>query len=382
MYIKRLLDIASEAGGRSLFLFGPRQTGKSTLLRETFPDQPFFNLLQGEVFVRLSRNPSQPRQELASHAAISGPVIIDEIQKLPQLLNEVHDLIESRRLRFVLSASSAAKLRRGGVNLLGGRARVRRLHPFVSAEVPNWDLVRAARVGGIPSIYFSDQPYEDLKAYAGVYLQMEVQAEALVRGIEPFSRFLAVAGMVSGEQLNFERVASDAAVPARSVREFYQVLQDTLLGELLPVFTTARPKRKPASHAKFYLFDVGLSNVLAGRIEVEPGTPSFGRALEHLVYCELRAYQEYRHDDRRLTFWRARDGSEVDFVIGDEIAIEVKGSPSVTDRDLVGLRRLAEETSLRKSIVVSMETAPRRVGAVEILPAREFLRGLWDGAIA
>jgi predicted AAA+ superfamily ATPase len=309
-------------------------------------------------------------------------VIIDEIQKLPQLLNEVHDLIESRQLRFVLSGSSTAKLRRGGVNLLGGRARIRHLHPFVSAEVPGWDLLRAARVGGIPSVYFSDQPYEDLRAYAGVYLQMEVQAEALVRGIEPFSRFLAVAGMMSGEQLNFERVGSDAGVPARSVREFYQILQDTLLGELLPVFTAALPKRKPASHAKFYLFDVGLSNVLAGRTEVEPGTPSFGRALEHLVFCELRAWQEYRHDNRRLAFWRARDGSEVDFVIGDEIAIEVKGSASVADRDLAGLRRLAEETSLRRSIVVSLETAPRRVGNVDILPAREFLQHLWDGAIA
>jgi len=307
--------------------------------------------------------------------SITGPVIIDEIQKLPSLLDEVHDLIESRGLTFIMSGSSAAKLRRGGVNLLGGRARLRQLHPFVSAEVPSWDLMRAVRVGGIPSVYLSDSPYDDLRAYAGLYLQMEVQAEALVRGIEPFSRFLAAAGVGAGEQINFERIASDSAVPARTVREYYRVLQDTLLGELLPVFAPRSPKRKPASHAKFYFFDVGLANMLAGRTEVEPGTPAFGCALEHLVYGELRAYLDLRKDQRPLSYWRARDGSEVDFVIGDDVAIEVKGSSRVSDRDLVGLWRLSEETPLRAQLLVSLEPAARRIGSVEVLPRGSFLDG-------
>jgi predicted AAA+ superfamily ATPase len=270
-------------------------------------------------------------------------------------------------------------LRRGGYNPPAGRARVRRLHPFVSAELEDWDLLRAARIGGIPAVYFSDQPYEDLRAYAGTYLQMEVKAEALVRGIEPFSRFLAVAGACGGEQINFERVASDAAVPARSVREYYNILQDTLLGDLLPAYAPARPKRKPASHAKFYFFDVGLANILAGRIDVEPGTQSFGRALEHLVYCELIACRDYRGDQRPLSFWRARDGSEVDFVIGDEIAIEVKASARITERDLKGLMRLSDETTLRSLVVVSLESAARRIGEIEVLPVRDFLTRLWQG---
>ncbi len=379
MYISRFLNLTKESETRSLFLLGPRQTGKTTLLKEKFRDSPFYNLLHGDVFLRLSQNPSRLREELAAYPEIKGPVIIDEIQKLPSLLDEVHELIESRKLTFVMSGSSAAKLRRGGVNLLGGRARIRRLHPFVSAEIPDWDLLRATRIGGIPSIYFSDRPYEDLRAYSGVYLQMEVQAEAFVRGIEPFSRFLAVAGACVGDQINFERVASDSAVPSRTVREYYQVLQDTLVGELLPVYNAIHPKRKPSSHAKFYFFDVGLANVLAGRIDVEPGTESFGRSLEHLVFCELRAYLDYTNDTRKLSFWRTRDGSEVDFMIGDEIAIEVKGSSRITERDFTGLRRITEETKLRLRLIVSMETVARRVEDIEILPVREFLQRLWQG---
>ena len=214
--LPRRLDIARDLRRRSVFLFGPRQTGKTTWLRQNFPDSAFFNLLQGDVFLRLSREPGRFRQELAATSPASGPVVIDEIQKLPRLLDEVHDLIESRGFRFVLAASSPAKLRRGGVNLLGGRARTRRLCPFVSAEVPDWDLERAINVGGIPSIYFSDEPEEDLRAYCGNYLRLEVQAEGLVRGVEPFSRFLTAAGASYAQAIVFERLASDAGVrPAR-----------------------------------------------------------------------------------------------------------------------------------------------------------------------
>ena len=191
--------------------------------------------------LRLSRDPGRLRAELAAGDPQRGPLIIDEIQKLPSLLDDVHDLMESRGLRFVLAASSPIKLRRGGVNLLGGRARTRALFPFVSAEVPDWDLLRAINVGGIPSIYLSPDPIEDLRAYCGSYLQLEIQAEGLVRGIEPFSRFLTAAAACRGQPIVFERLASDAAVPARTVREYFQVIEDTLLATLLQPSDPAAP---------------------------------------------------------------------------------------------------------------------------------------------
>ena len=366
---------------RSVFLFGPRQTGKTTYLGQQFPESPQFNLLRGEVFLRLSREPGRLREELAAVDPASGPVIIDEIQKLPGLLDEVHDLIESRGFRFVLAASSPAKLRRGGVNLLGGRARTRSLFPFVSAEVPDWDLMRAVNVGGIPSIYYSDDPIEDLRAYCGAYLQMEIQAEGMVRGVERFSRFLTAAALTCGQEVVFERVAADAAVPPRTVREFFQVLENTLLGCLLQPYRPRRPRRKPASHAKLYLFDVGVANVLSETTRIEAGSPAFGRALEQLVFCELRACLAYTRCPHALTFWRTTDGSEVDFVIGDHVAIEVKGTGAVTRRDLTGLRRIADETALRRRIVVCSESAARIVDGIEILPVEEFLHALWNGKL-
>lgn len=361
-----------------MFLFGPRQTGKTTYLGQQFPESPRFNLLRGEVFLRLSRDPGRLRQELAAIDPESGPVIIDEIQKLPGLLDEVHDLIESRGFRFVLAASSPAKLRRGGVNLLGGRARIRSLFPFVAAEVPDWDLMRAINIGGIPSIYYSDDPIEDLRAYCGTYLQIEVQAEGLVRGVDRFSRFLTAAALSCGEQVVFDRVAADAAVPPRTVREYFQVLEDTLLGTLVQPYRPRRPRRKPASHAKLYLFDVGVANVLSDTTRIEAGSPAFGRALEQLVFCELRACLAYNRSPAALTFWRTTDGSEVDFVIGDAVAVEVKGTGAVTRRDLTGLRRIADETALRRRIVVCTESAARIVDGIEILPINEFLHTLWN----
>jgi predicted AAA+ superfamily ATPase len=379
--LPRLLDLTTDVASKSVFLFGPRQTGKTTYLRNAFPQSPYFDLLRGEVFLRLCQEPGRLRQELAAGSPPAGPVIIDEIQKLPSLLDEVQNLIESRGLRFVLSGSSPAKLRRGGVNLLGGRARTRHLHPFVSAEVPQWDLLRAINVGGIPSIYYSADPVEDLRAYCGNYLQLEIQAEGQVRGIERFSRFLSAAASGCGEQIVFERVASDTGVPARTVREYFQILEDTLVGVLLQPFSPPSARRKPVSHAKLYFFDVGVANVLAGRTRIEDRSAAFGRALEHLIFCELRAWLAYRRDPRALRFWRSTDGSEVDFVVGDEVAIEVKGSSRIVQRDLIGMKRLAEETTLKKRIVVCSEEAPRIVDGVQILPVRDFLGDLWMGGV-
>ena len=379
--LPRHLDLGPDLNSRSAFLFGPRQTGKTTWLHQRFPNSPFFDLLHGEVFLRLSREPGRLRQELATVDPASGPVLIDEIQKLPSLLDEVHGLIENRGFRFVLAASSPVKLRRGGVNLLGGRARTRRMFPFVSAEVPDWELQRAINFGGIPSIYFSDEPMEDLRAYCGNYLRLEIQAEGLVRGIEPFSRFLAAAGASYAQPIVFERLGSDAAVPARTVREYFQVIEDTLLGTLLPPFVPRKARRKPVSRAKLFFFDVGIANALASMGEILPGSPTFGPALEQLVFCELSAWLAYARDQRRLAYWRTEDGSEVDFVIGDEVAVEVKATSSVSRRDLTGLQRLAAETTVKRQFLVCRETAPRLIGAVQILPIEDFLKRLWDGEL-
>ena len=379
--LPRRLDIARDLRTRSVFLFGPRQTGKTTWLRQCFPDSPSFNLLRGDVFLRLSREPGRLRQELALVNPASGPVVIYEIQKLPSLLDEVHDLIESRGFRFVLAASSPVKLRRGGVNLLGGRARTRRMFPFVSAEVPDWDPLRAINVGGIPSIYFSPEPSGDLRAYCGNYLRLEIQAEGLVRGVERFSRFLSAAGASYAQQIVFERLASDAAVPARTVREYFQVIEDTLLGTLLPPFAPRKAQRKPVARAKLFFFDVGIANALASLGQIRPGSPTFGPALEQLIFCELSAWLAYARDPRPLSYWRTEDGSEVDFVVGDEVAIEVKGAASVSSRDLTGLHRLAAETPLRHQILVCREPAPRVVDGVRILPMMDFFKALWEGEL-
>ena len=377
--VPRRLDLTGDLTARSVFLFGPRQTGKTTWLRQCFPESVSLNLLHGDVFLRLSREPGRLRQELATVNPAAGPVVIDEIQKLPGLLDEVHDLIVSRGFRFVLAASSPVKLRRGGVNLLGGRARTRRMFPFVSAEVPDWDLMRAINFGGIPSIHFSDDPLEDLRAYCGNYVRLEVQAEGVVRGVEPFSRFLTAAGASYAQPIVFERLASDAAVPARTVREYFQVIEDTMLGTLVPPFTPRKARRKPVSRARLFFFDVGVANALASVGEIRAGGPSFGPALEQLVFCELSAWLAYARDPRPLSYWRTADGSEVDFVIGDEAGIEVKATASVTSRDLTGLRRLAAETPLRTRIVVCREPVMRVVEGIRILPVGVFLSALWAG---
>lgn len=375
----RILNLADAVGQRSVFLFGPRQTGKSFLLRRCFPAAPTYNLLLADQFARLSQRPSVMREELLASPPPPGtPVIIDEIQKLPILLDEVHHLIETTNCRFVLTGSSARKLKRGGANLLAGRAWVRHLFPLVSAEIPDYDLLRLLTVGSLPSIYAAEAAREDLLAYAGTYLQEEIQAEAAVRNIGGFSRFLQVAALANAELVNFDSVSRDAGVPARTVADYFGVLEDTLLGCLLPPFGRTI-HRKAVKTAKFYFFDVGVCNHLAGRTVVDPRTETFGKCFEHFIFTELRAWLDYRRDDRPLTFWRDYAGHEVDFIVGDSLAIEVKSTEQVHEKQLKNLAMFAEEVPLRHRLVVSLDPAPRRLGDVEILPYREFLARLWGG---
>ena len=374
----RQLDLREDVTHKSLFLFGPRQTGKTSLLKTLFPKAPFYNLLLADVFLRVSQRPQIVREEVESLKLAPGqPVIIDEIQKLPILLDEVQNLIEDKKLRFILTGSSARKLKRGSANLLGGRAWTRHLFPLVTAEIPNYDLMRILNYGALPSIYLSNTPDEDLTAYIGNYLQEEIKAEGLTRQIEGFSRFLQTASLCNAELLNFASVASDAQVPPRTIKDYFSILEDTLIGSMLEPFTKTK-KRKAIQTAKFYFFDVGVCNVLAGRTNIRPKTELFGKVLEHFIFTELRAWLSYRKDRRPLTFWRSTAKQEVDFMMGDEVAIEVKGTELVTERHLSGLRALSEDVKLKHQIVVSMDAHPRKIGHVSILPVRHFLSALWN----
>jgi predicted AAA+ superfamily ATPase len=376
---KRLFDLKAESTNKSLFLFGPRQVGKTSLLKDTFPTAPYYNLLLADQFIRLSQRPQLIREQITGKKAeMQEAIIIDEIQKLPVLLDEVQYLIDEYHYRFILTGSSMRKLKRGGANLLGGRARTRLLFPLVSQEITDFDLLRALNYGTIPSIYLSSEPEEDLLAYCGSYLLEEIQAEGLVRRIENFSRFLQTAALMNSELLNFEAIASDASVPARSVREYFHMLEDTLVGVLLQPFKK-KLKRKIISTARFYFFDVGVCNILAGRTSIQPKTELFGKALEHFIFTELRAYLSYTRDRRELSFWRTNTGLEVDFLLGDDTAIEVKATELVSEKHLKGMRALAEEMNIKHQIIVSMDPVPRQVDVVKILPVTVFLEQLWQG---
>jgi predicted AAA+ superfamily ATPase len=376
---RRALHLREALKHKSLFLLGPRQTGKSTLVRTTFPEAAFYDLLEADTFRELSARPEYLRQTLSPEHRV---VVVDEIQKLPSLLDEIHLLIErNKSLRFVLTGSSARKLKRGGANLLAGRAWVSRFHPLVSSEVGYERVADRINRGGLPSILDSPHYKEDLNAYVGTYLREEVLSEGLTRSIGRFSRFLEVAGLTSGEQINFTSVASDAGVPPSTVREHYQILEDTLVGHLLPAYQ-GTVKRKPVATSKFYFFDIGVANILKRTSIIESGSEAYGRALEHLLFLELKTYLDYHRLDDPLTYWRSRSRFEVDFVIGNKVAIEVKAKSRVSSRDYKGMLALGEEVRLKRKIVVCGEKRRRRDDAgVEIVPITTFLKDLWTGRV-
>ena len=372
--VSRYLDMPGILQSRSCFLFGPRQTGKSTLIGQQLDGYPNYNLLDQSLFLRLSRNPSMIREALTTEDSI---VVIDEIQKMPELLNEVHLMIERHGVRFLLTGSSARSLRRKGVNLLGGRARSRNLHPFVRAELAErFDLDRALEYGLLPPIFFSDSPAEDLASYAGDYLKEEVAAEAVVRNVGAFSRFLEVAALAHGQMINFASLASDAQVPASTVREYYEILKDTFMAHEVPAFTESR-RRKAISTSKYYLFDIGLARHLQGRRGLAPGTPEYGNAFESYIFQEIKAFCDY-HRLAAPRYWRSKSRFEVDFVF-EGVAVEVKAKKTVTPRDLKGLKAFREEALLDHYVLVSLEPRPRVVDGITILPWSGFLDRLWSG---
>ena len=326
------------------------------------------------MFLRLSQHPEQ----LEQFGADGRPIVIDEIQKLPMLLDEVHRLIEKKGYRFLLTGSSARKLRKKGVNLLGGRARVRRLHPFSAAELKErFSLKRAINFGLLPAVWFSDEPEEDLADYIDEYLRQEIIAEGATRNLPAFSRFLEVAALSNGEQIDYSAISRDAQVPRSTVQEYFRILQETLLADEVAVWKRG-VKRKTVETSKFYLFDTGVARRLTRRKEVVEGTPEYGHLFETLVHHELRAYLDVRIRDGVINYWRTQSGTEVDFVVGN-VAIEAKSTKLVDKRDLNGLRAIAEEGSFDHRIVVSREPVSRLQDGVEILSYDDFIARLWGG---
>lgn len=371
------------SGARTFFLWGPRQTGKTTLLRSIYPDALWIDLLKADEYRLYMQNPERLRERLAADPSVRQ-VVIDEVQKVPDLLDEVHWLHEHGRVRFALCGSSARKVRRGQANLLGGRAIRYELHGLTASELgTEFDLTRALNHGYLPGIYLSDQPAALLESYVADYLKEEVAAEGLVRNLPVFSEFLNIAGLSDSELVNFSTIARDCGVSSHTIKGYFQILEDTLLGRWLPAYGK-RPKRRLIAAPKFYFTDVGVVNILARRGALVPRSELYGKAFENWVFHELSAHVSYCAPSARIRYWRLAGGTEVDFIINDmETAIEAKASEKVTSDHLKGLRAVAvDNPKIKQRIVVCLERMARRTDdGIWIFPAAEFIRRLDAGEI-
>ncbi|MEK6731242.1 MAG: ATP-binding protein [Pseudomonadota bacterium] len=379
MFINRILNIKQLVSKKSHFLFGPRGTGKSSLLKHDLGNQALIiDLLHSETYMKLMNNASQ----LESMIELDKKpfVVIDEIQRVPELLNEVHRLIENKQIRFLLTGSSARKLKHQGVNLLAGRARQAELYPLTYHELSNFNLSRYLQFGGLPMIALSEEPAEDLDAYVHTYLEEEIKAEALVQKLPAFSRFLQLSALTSGTTLNFSSIANDAGVSGATLREYYQILEDTFLGFLVLPWQHS-VKRKAIATARFYYFDTGVKNRLAQISAIPEQTDLFGQSFEHFIAMELRAYISYTRKRLPLNFWRTASGHEVDFIIGNQIAIEVKATKKVSSKHLKGVKSLMEEKKLEKYYLISQDPIALKQDGICILPWEDFIKRLWDGEI-
>jgi uncharacterized protein len=367
-------------GNESAFLWGARQTGKSTLLQHLYPNAIYFDLLKNDEFERFQRNPSLLREILANHTT-GQLVIIDEIQRIPGLLYEIQWLMFNTDNRFILSGSSPRKILRSGGNLLGGRAVRYELYPLVYPEIHDFDLAKALNNGLLPRHYISNDATRLHSAYIGSYLRDEIQAEANIRNIASFTRFLEVAAFSNGEVVNFTNIASDCGVSSPTIKSYFQILEDTLTGRFLPAYQK-KPKRRIIQSPKFYYFDLGVANHLLKRGKIESGSENFGKAFEHFIYQEIYAHSAYSGSDYPLSYWRTVSQIEIDFVLGNnQVAIEIKSTNMVSERHLKGLKAFAEEYNTDKLILVSTDPYPRMIGNISLLPWNIFLEKLWAGDI-
>jgi predicted AAA+ superfamily ATPase len=384
-YLRRILNMELPKQ-QSAFLWGPRKTGKSTYLKNRFPNSLTFDFLKTDYFIEVSKNPALLREQIlaADKSLLEQPIILDEVQKVPQVLDEVHWLIENKGLRFILCGSSARKLRRGHVNLLGGRAWRYEMFPLVSAELESINLLHALNHGMIPSHYLQDDKdcRRSLKAYIVDYLKEEVFAEGLTRNFPAFSRFFDAFGYSHGELTNYSNIARDCGVDSKTVKEYYQILLDTLLAVRIDPFKKRQSRNIITKAPKYYMFDVGVAgNLRKQNLETEKGE-DFGRAFEHFILMEILAYKSYNEKDFEINFWRTKTGLEVDFLLaGGEIAIEVKGANRIDRRDFYSLETFTDEYLPKRSFIICNEKDKRLHGKIEVIPWRYFLQELWSGRI-
>ncbi len=368
--------------GQSAFLWGPRKTGKTTFLRQTFPNSLVFDFLQTDLFLSFSKRPSLLRERLdaVSEEKLNFPIILDEVQKIPMVLDEVHWLIENRGLSFILCGSSARKLKRGQANLLGGRAWRFEMFPLVTDELDSFELLDVLNKGMIPSHYLQIDPKRSLKAYVQDYLKEEVFAEGLVRNLPAFSRFFDSMTYSHGELTNFLNISRDCGIDSKTVIEYYQILVDTLMGVFIHPFKKRQTRQVITRSPKFYLFDTGVAGFVTKRVLVEEKGELFGKAFEHFILLELLAYRSYSEQDFDIEFWRTKTGVEVDFILGNnQMALEVKGKSQITLKDLRPIRSFKEEFQPINAIIVCNEPAERIVGGIHVVPYRLFLSRLWEG---
>jgi len=382
---KRSLEISwvpnPATGSAAAFLWGARQTGKTTYLRGRFPDARFYDLLGTNLSAEFSLRPAILREEvLAERPAL---VVIDEIQSVPILLEEVHWLLENTGTRFILCGSSARKLRRKSRNLLGGRAVEFQMLPLTTHEIGEVDLPRILQHGALPVHYLVDDPSPLLKAYVNNYIKAEIIDESATRNVPAFARFLQTAALCHGQQINYAGFSRETGVSASTIRNYFQILEDTLLGFTLEPWRR-RSKRRLVETAKFYLFDVGVANQLHPESRtITEGSDLFGRAFEHFVINEVRAYISYMRLDYPISYWRTSSGFEVDLIAGNmDLAVECKSSRDIRAADLKGLKALGEENTVGRKIIVSRIETPRKTeSGIEIMPWRVFCRALWDGRL-
>lgn len=368
-----------QAHAGSFFLFGPRGTGKSTWLRARQGQALWIDMLDPETFRLFQARPERLQERIAAQPQVTD-VVIDEVQKVPALLDVVHKLVEGDRpLRFILTGSSARKLRRGAANLLAGRLTELHMHPFMASELGEaFQLQQALKVGLVPLIWSALEPENTLRAYASLYLQQEVQAEALVRNVSAFARFLEAISFSHGSLLNLAEVARECQVGRKTVEGYLEILEDLLLSFRLPVFTR-RAKRHLVAHDKFFYFDAGVYRSIRPKGPLDRPEEIEGMALEGLIAQHLRAWVSYRNVPAELSYWRTKSGSEVDFVVYGEdvfVAIEVKRSRNVHHTDLRALKAFKEDYPQAQVCLLYMGAEEIKISDVLCLPCDTFLRRL------
>jgi uncharacterized protein len=374
----RILNLPDLLKKKSHFLFGARASGKTTLVDYSLADALVIDLLNSRTFSNLLKNPNLIEELIVDPTQI---VVIDEVQKLPVILDEVQRLIQKKGITFLLTGSSARKLKHGGGNLLAGRAREARLFPLVSKEIATFDLLKFLNHGGLPEIYDSDEPDEDLAAYVDTYLREEIKAEAVTRNVSAFAEFLDACALSNGQEVNYESFAADLQVSPGTLKNYFQILEDTLIGFSLPGYTKTK-KRKAISRSKHYLFDLGVCRYLAKIDKIQLGSKAFGDFFEHFIILELRAYLSYSRKKLEMKYWRSTSQFEVDLIIGDKIAIEIKSTENPSDKHLKGLRAFREEGICEKYYLVS-NCGEERITAdkIHILPWKLFLQKVWNDEI-